>query len=101
MQKELNVGDLEIFFRLNRQRILLAKDLEDYEVERMKYFIQVGAVFVGTRANPEFPIEDEQFFVPTVKGERCYKNILEYSCERFEENYSVFKNILNFLKPTG
>jgi|WetSurMetagenome_2_1015567.scaffolds.fasta_scaffold617735_1 hypothetical protein len=103
MQKELGVGDLEIFFRVNRQRVLEANDLKDYELERLKYFIQVGAVSVGTRANPESPLEDEQFFVPTAKGERCYKNILEYSCGKLEESqkYSVFENILHFLKPAS
>jgi hypothetical protein len=74
--------------------------LEDYEMERLKYFVDVGAVSIGTRANPDSPIEEEHFFVPTVKGERCYKNILEYSCGKFED-YSIFKNILNFLKPAS
>jgi len=100
--QNLEVGDLEIFFRLGRQRVLSSKDLEDFDLERMRYFIQKGDVLVTTRLDPEISSRDESIFTLTQKGERDYKNILEYSQNKFNEDKNYFfKKIISFLQPTG
>lgn len=98
----LNIGDLEIFFRLGRQRLIRCDDLEDYEKERMKYFVKEGVVCSKVRKNPDFPVTEEVVFNLTPSGERTYLDILKYSENKLNtKKYFGLGRVLSFLKPAS
>ena len=79
MQKDYKVvGDLELFFRLGRERVIRAKEMEDYEVERMLYWVQEGEVSLEKRKDLDFCTEDEFFFTMTEKGNKDYREVMKY-----------------------
>ena len=98
----LNVGDLELFFRLGRQRSISYDALEDYERERMKYFIDSGAVCSEVRRNPDFSITEEIIFNLTPSGEKAYLDILKYSENKLNtKKYFGLGKVLSLLKPAS
>lgn len=101
MQKEFGVGDLEIFLRLGRERVMHVKDMQDFEKERMLYWIQHGEVLLETRKDLDVCADDEKILVMTEKGNQDYLKMLHYASSLVNEKYSVFENILHFLKPAS
>jgi hypothetical protein len=105
---ESGIGDLELFFKIVRERVVGASEMESYEVERMRYWVQEGMVSLRKRKDVVLRTEDEYIFSITKEGTNLHKKILEYAYQEInsfiapaKSKYFSLIKLKTFLQPSS